>query len=79
MIPAVLAVLGFLPLENLHACAVCFGSKDSNIISAYIWGTGILMGATMAILAVAVYVVYRIERLRAQRDGGKRVPVGAGR
>ena len=51
MAPAILALLSFLPVETLHACAVCFGTKNTNILSAYMWGTGILMGATMAIIA----------------------------
>lgn len=50
-----------------HACAVCFGTDNKKVISAFTWGAGLLILTVFSILAVVVRYILRTERAKAEQ------------
>ncbi len=57
-IPA-FAGMTLLAYSRLHACAVCFGGADGNLIKGFTWGVAFL--ATLPFILMAVLITFIIK------------------
>jgi len=60
-VPAIAGALTFLPAAG-HACAVCFGGADGNLIKGFTWGVAVLGLLPFILLAGLITLVARASK-----------------
>jgi hypothetical protein len=53
--------------RNAQACAVCFGSDNQEVLSAFIWGAGAMILTVFTLLFFIIRYILRTERAKKEQ------------